>query len=102
MAKHYKRAKDRQRRGIIFALLFLAVAVAVYAAALSKTAVPLETVDFSQKLCFVVGSEANGISKEVLDACQRQVIIGMEKSTESLNAATAASILMYEQYRSQR
>ncbi len=76
--------------------------VKVYAAALSKTAVPLETVDFSQKLCFVVGSEANGISKEVLDACQRQVIIGMEKSTESLNAATAASILMYEQYRSQR
>lgn len=36
MAKHYKRAKDRRRRGIVFALLLLAVAAAVYAVALNN------------------------------------------------------------------
>lgn len=36
MAKHYKRAKDRRKRGIVFALLFLAVAAAVYAVALKN------------------------------------------------------------------
>ncbi len=36
MAKHYKRAKDRRRRGIVFALLLLAVAAAVYAVALKN------------------------------------------------------------------
>ena len=76
--------------------------IKVYAAALSKNAIPAENLDFSENLCFVVGSEANGISEKVLQACNASIIIGMENTTESLNAATAASILLYEKYKSNR
>ena len=76
--------------------------IKVYAAALSKDAIPAEALDFRENLCFVVGSEANGISEKVLQACNASIIIGMENTTESLNAATAASILLYEKYKSNR
>ena len=36
MAKHYKRAKDRRKRGIVLALLLLAAAAALYAVALKN------------------------------------------------------------------
>ena len=50
------------------------------------------------KTIFVMGNEANGVSQEVLDNCDRFVKIPMENTMESLNVAIASSIVMYEQY----
>lgn len=47
-----------------------------------------------KKVCIVIGNEAFGISKEVLDLCDRKVSIPME-NMESLNASVSAAILMY-------
>lgn len=43
-----------------------------------------------------IGSEGAGLSDEVLALCQERIIIPMRPDTESLNAAVAASLLMWE------
>ena len=44
----------------------------------------------------VIGNEANGVSKEVCSLCDGEIIIPMRGGCESLNAAVAASIFMWE------
>ncbi|MBR3294626.1 MAG: RNA methyltransferase [Oscillospiraceae bacterium] len=46
-----------------------------------------------------VGSEGRGLSEELLALCDEQIIIPMRPDSESLNAAVAASILMWEMTR---
>ena len=48
------------------------------------------------KLVIVVGAEGGGLPEEVVSACQRSVTI--PALAASLNAAVAASILLYEAY----
>ncbi len=72
----------------------------VYSAALDQNAVSLFDVKADENVCFIVGNEGNGIRNEVIDASSGTLIIPMENCTESLNAATAATILLYEQYKS--
>jgi TrmH family RNA methyltransferase len=50
----------------------------------------------AEKLVFVVGSEGGGLPEEVISACRRSVTI--PTLAASLNAAVAASILLYEAY----
>lgn len=47
----------------------------------------------------VIGNEGHGISKNVLDVCTDYLKIPMMPSSESLNAATAASIIMWEYFK---
>lgn len=49
-----------------------------------------------KNVAIVVGNEGNGISKNVKDMCDQLVKIDINSNCESLNAAVAASILMYE------
>lgn len=49
-----------------------------------------------EKLLFIVGSEGKGLPEEVFKACQLQVTIPSRAA--SLNAAVAASILLYQAY----
>jgi len=51
----------------------------------------------TKKLVIVVGAEGAGLPKEVLSTCKRQVTI--PAFAASLNAAVAASILLYEAYK---
>lgn len=53
-----------------------------------------------RQLLLVVGSEADGISAEMLKAARIKVRIGHDKQVESLNVAVAGSILMKEIYSS--
>lgn len=50
----------------------------------------------AEKLVIVVGAEGAGLPEEVISACQSAVTIPV--LAESLNAAVAASILLYEAY----
>ncbi len=50
----------------------------------------------SEKLVIVVGAEGSGLPEEVISACQQRVTI--LALAASLNAAVAASILLYEAY----
>ena len=48
------------------------------------------------KHALIIGSEKEGIKKEILSLCDKNLLIKMNPKCESLNAAVAASILMYE------
>ena len=48
------------------------------------------------KIALVIGNEGNGIKKDILSLCDKNITIKMNKDCESLNAGVAASILMYE------
>lgn len=47
----------------------------------------------------IIGNEANGVSQEVLDITNRKVKIPMLGKTESLNAAVATGVILYEYVR---
>lgn len=53
-------------------------------------------IDFKSDCALVVGNEAKGISKGVIDASDELVKIPMTGRAESLNAAIASGVLMYE------
>lgn len=63
--------------------------------ALSDRAMDLRKAELS-KMAVVIGSEGRGVRKEILDAADQELIIPMNPRCESLNAAIAASIVMWE------
>lgn len=71
----------------------------VYGGALTERSSSLYETDFSHRSLIIIGNEANGITKETLEKCDFPVRIPMESDAESLNAAVAAAIMIYEQKR---
>ena len=54
---------------------------------------------FKEPSAFLIGNEGNGLSKEIADLADKYIKIPMEGQVESLNAAVAAALLMYEAHR---
>ena len=52
--------------------------------------------DFRQPLALIVGGEAEGASESAKNLTSRRIKIPMAGKTESLNAAVAGSVLMFE------
>jgi TrmH family RNA methyltransferase len=52
--------------------------------------------DYTEPTAFFVGNEGNGLSEEVAKLADTYVKIPMDGQVESLNAAVAASVMMYE------
>jgi len=70
----------------------------LYATALREDTVDIETAQLD-RCAVVVGSEGRGVSRQVLDLCRQTIKIPMRERCESLNAAVAAAILLWEMYR---
>lgn len=68
----------------------------IYATALDSCSEDIRRVDFTGKIGFVIGNEGHGVSRSVLDACTGSVIIPMSDGPESLNAAVASGVVMWE------
>jgi TrmH family RNA methyltransferase len=68
----------------------------IFGAALEKDSVDIREITFEKNDCMVLGNEGQGISEEVLSLCDKKIIIPMMQNTESLNAAAAASVLIWE------
>jgi tRNA G18 (ribose-2'-O)-methylase SpoU len=66
------------------------------AAALDPAAESLETVSPAARTVLVLGSEAHGLTPEIVALCQRKVTIAMRSGTDSLNVAVAAGIMLYQ------
>lgn len=54
---------------------------------------------FREATAFLIGNEGGGLSRELTETADAYVKIPMEGQVESLNAAVAASLLMYEAHR---
>ncbi len=81
--------KELQKRG-----------VCVYAAHLAGKA--FYEGDYRKSTAFVVGNEGNGLREETAACADALVRIPMEGAVESLNAAVASSVMLYEAYRQRR
>ena len=53
-------------------------------------------IKYSDRSAILVGNEARGLSDEVADLADTYVLIPMQGKVESLNAAVAAALMMYE------
>ncbi len=67
----------------------------LYGAALRADTVDARTVDYG-RCAVAIGSEGRGLSAEMLSVCDRTVLIPMSDHCESLNAAAAATVLLWE------
>lgn len=58
--------------------------------------------DYTKKTAFLIGNEGNGLRKEIADLTDTWIRIPMQGQVESLNAAIATSVLMFETARQRR
>ncbi len=65
-----------------------------------KGATVLSKADFSIPCAIVLGSEGDGVSKEIMKLCDERIKISMSGTTESLNVSVSAGIILYEISRS--
>ena len=86
----YEEIKRQQEQGVRFV-----------AAALGGTRA-YDEISYDEKTAFLVGNEGNGLSARAIASADEKTIIPMEGHVESLNAAVAASILMFEATRQRR
>lgn len=75
--------------------------VSIFAAHLGGSA-PYDECDYHSHTAFLIGNEGNGLREETAECADYRVRIPMEGRVESLNAAVASSILLYEAYRQRR
>ena len=68
----------------------------IYAAALREGACPIGELSLGREDCFVIGNEGHGLSEAVIEACDAAAIIPMREGNESLNAAAAATVCIWE------
>lgn len=74
----------------------------LYGAALGEGCVEYTKPDYTKPSVVVIGNEARGISTAVMNILDKRVQIPMAGKAESLNAAVAASVLMFEMARQRR
>jgi len=72
--------------------------VNVYAASL-EGAVSLYSLDLTTGCAFVIGNEAHGLKEETVSRCYASVKVPIIGKAESLNAAVAGGVLLYEAVR---
>ena len=70
----------------------------LFGAALSDKAADIRNAELRRSVV-AIGSEGRGLSRELLDICGGELIIPMDPHSESLNAAIAASVIMWEMSR---
>lgn len=70
-----------------------------YASVPDSTACPVTQADFKGNVITVIGNEGSGITPETVAACGSRVTIPMGGRAESLNANSAAAILIWEMMR---
>ena len=67
-----------------------------YGAVLNNKAKKLSNISFENNCVCLIGNEANGLTDAAMDICDEFVYIEMNGKAESLNAAVAASVIMWE------
>ncbi len=75
--------------------------VELYAAALGEDSTDIRRTEYG-RFAVCIGSEGSGLSEHLMRMCCRCIRIPMESSCESLNAAVAAGIIMWESVRGQK
>ena len=75
-----------------------AAGVPLYATALREDTRDVRSADLSAA-AVIIGSEGRGVSKQALELCKQTLKIPMTDRCESLNAAVAAGVVLWEMFR---
>lgn len=67
-----------------------------YGCVVDKSAEKISNINFENGSAVIIGNEANGLTDEAKSNCYKLITIPMKGNAESLNAAVAASIAMWE------
>jgi tRNA (guanosine-2'-O-)-methyltransferase len=67
----------------------------VYGVSLAEGSRPLETVDWKFPCALVMGSEADGLPSEIVEACDETIAIPLYGLVTSLNVASAAALVVH-------
>ena len=68
-------------------------------AAVVKDGVTITEQDFSKPCAVVIGNEGQGLSESDADMCDGKITIKMQGNINSLNAAVAGAVIMWEMFR---
>jgi tRNA G18 (ribose-2'-O)-methylase SpoU len=68
----------------------------ILAAEVTEDSVDLAKLEVPEKWVLLMGHEGKGISKEILEVCDKTVKIEMVEGIKSFNVSVAASIMMYK------
>ena len=69
--------------------------ISIYCAALTASK-PYQTIDYTEASAIIVGTEATGLSEELLSNTTQNIIIPMQGQIDSLNVSVSAAILIFE------
>ena len=94
MGVHFRSAVYRDTLDHAAALV-KAAGLPLYAAALAEDTMDLRQADL-RRCAVMIGSEGRGVSQAALALCDRTVKIPMSKTCQSLNAAAAAAVVLWE------
>lgn len=97
MGAHFRRTVLTLELPALAALLHRS-GMSLYGAALREDTVDARALRY-EGAAIAIGSEGRGLSREVLEICDKTVRIPMSPRCESLNAAIAAAVLLWEAYR---
>ncbi len=100
----------RASAGSVFRLPVVKLSTAQALAALEENSIrlavtsshkgrPVHEIDLTLRTAIFIGSEGQGVPRALLDAADEAILIPHSPKVESLNAAIAASILLYEAQR---
>ncbi len=67
-----------------------------YAAVVDENVADVKSMDFKNGGAVFIGNEGNGLNEAVTAKCSGRITVRMNGNTESLNAAMAAGIIMWE------
>jgi tRNA G18 (ribose-2'-O)-methylase SpoU len=70
--------------------------IPIYGVELTDDAKDFQSIEYPDRLAIVLGHEKRGVQKEILDECDKKIIVPMRGYKESLNVANCASIVLYE------
>ncbi|WP_409969434.1 RNA methyltransferase [Bengtsoniella intestinalis] len=73
-------------------------ALPMYGAALRDDTIDARQADYT-RCAIAIGSEGKGLSAQMLTLCEKTLKIPMQPHCESLNAASAATVLLWEMFR---
>ncbi len=74
--------------------------IPIYGIELTNGAENFQKVEYPERVAIVLGHEKRGIQDNILEMCDKKIMVPMRGLKESLNVANCASIVLYEITRS--
>ncbi len=68
----------------------------ICASTVDKNDSPISKIKYNKKTAVIIGNEGNGINPETIKLCDKKITIPTNQEIDSLNAAVAAGIIIWE------